>query len=240
MSTSNPSTAATGGGGGQLIVHHLNNSRSQRLLWLLEELQLPYEIKYYQRTAAQLAPPELKRIHPLGKAPVLQDGNRIIAETAVIIQYLIDKYDTKNQLKAKTEEDQLNNIYWVHASEGSIMPYLTFTAVLQGIDSQAPWLIRPIARAITHNVRSKFTEPSLKSYFTYIEDYLKQQKTPSFLAGNNLTASDFMISFALETGEQRYPQFVGETTRAYIKSIHERAAYKRALEKGGEYAYAKM
>jgi len=232
-----PNNTTAGKPSQPLIVHHLNNSRSQRILWLLEELHLPYEIKYYQRTSQQLAPPELKKVFPTGKSPILQDGNQIVAESGNIVEYLLERYDSGKQFQPRTETDRQNNRYWLHAAEGSIMPFLTFTAVLSGIDKNSPWIIRPIAHAITNNVRHLFTEPSLTSYFNYIEDYLTKQKT-DFFCGSNLTASDIMLSFPLETASQRGTQFVGQQTRAWVERIHARPAYKRALEKGGEYAYA--
>ena len=215
-----------------ITVHHLNNSRSQRVLWLLEELGVPYEIKHYQRNAkTMLAPPELKAIHPLGKSPVITDGDVTVAESGAIIEYIIERYG-KGRLCPAAGPERLRYTYWMHYAEGSIMPLLVMKLIFGFIPKRSPALIRPIAKGIVNNVEKNFLGPNLKTHLDYIENELGKS---TWFAGNELSAADVQMSFALEAGSARGPGGTRPKIAAFLQRIHARPAYQRALEKGGPY-----
>ena len=220
-----------------LIVHHLNNSRSQRVLWLLEELELPYEIKHYQRDAkTQLAPPELKAIHPLGKSPVVTDDGAVIAETGAILEYIVEKAGGRLRPAAGTP-DRLRWTYWLHYSEGSLMPPLLMRLIFSSLPARAPALLRPITRSIAGRTLESYVNPQLKTHFDFIEAELGRSK---WFAGDAFSAADVMISFPLEASGVRANAFEGRPRiRAFVDKIHARPAYQKALEKGGPYAYSR-
>jgi glutathione S-transferase len=205
-------------------VHHLNNSRSQRVLWLMEELALPYEIVRYQRDAkTMLAPESLKRIHPLGKSPVIEDGSRVIAETGVIVDYIVTNYGP--QLAPDPASDlHWRYMYWLHYAEGSLMPPLLLKLVL----TRLGWLGRP-ARG--------FVDGQLKLHLDYLEQQLAS--SPWFL-GDQFSGADVMMSFPLEAAAQRAG--LTEASRphlwSFMQRIHARPAYAKALQRGGPYAFA--
>jgi glutathione S-transferase len=220
-----------------LTVHHLNNSRSQRILWLLEELELSYEIKHYQRDPkTMLAPPELKAIHPLGKSPVVTDGDKVLAETGAIIDYILTHYAAGRLTPPDGTPDRLALDYWLHYAEGSAMPPLLLSLVFGVLPERAPFFVKPIVKGITATAMKSFIKPQLDLHIGYWEGVL--DKTPWF-AGQDMTAADIMMSFPVEAAasrgglDKRYPRL-----QAFLKRIHGRAAYQRALEKGGPYAYA--
>jgi len=217
------------------VLHHLNNSRSQRIIWLLEELGIEYTIKKYERVQG-LAPKELKKVHPLGKSPIITDGGKTIIESAVIIDYLIAKYG-KGRFDPKNEAGKDLNSFWTHFSEGSLMCPLVITQVFNTVETQSPWIIRPIAKAISGQVQNGFTKPTINAQWEYVESEL-QKTGGEFMIGDNLTASDFMMLFPVETATQR-SDIIGSKTKAWLQRVHSRPAYRKALEKGGEYAYAK-
>jgi glutathione S-transferase len=205
-----------------LIVHHLNNSRSQRLLWLLEELELPYEIRFYERDkATMLAPPELKEVHPLGKSPVLEDGAIKLVETGAICEYLVDK---TGRLGPTDQAEGLRNYrQFMHYAEGSVMPNLLLMLAM----SKVP-LIGGIA--------VKKVQPMVDVHLDYVEQVLASRP---WFAGQQMTAADMMMSFPLEAAVSRAGLGPSRpATMAWLKKIHARPAYKRALEKGGSYDYA--
>ncbi|ACD21445.1 glutathione S-transferase [Paraburkholderia phytofirmans] len=218
-----------------LIVHHLNNSRSQRVLWLLEELGVPYEIKRYQRDPkTMLAPPELRAVHPLGKSPVIADDGQTIAESGAIVEYLIGKYGQGRFAPAPDTPERLRYTYWLHYAEGSAMPPLLLKLVALRIASAPmPFFAKPIARKIAGTLQSSFIDPQLKLHLGYINQELS--KTGWFV-GNDFTAADVQMSFPLEAGtarggmEGQIPAVV-----EFLKRIHARPAYQRALERGGKY-----
>jgi len=205
-----------------LIVHHLNNSRSQRLLWMLEELALPYEIRFYQRDKATLlAPPELKKVHPLGKSPVLEDGPLKLVETGAICEYLVDK--TGRLGPPNPGEGLLQYRQFMHYAEGSVMPTLLLLLAM----SRVP-LIGGIA--------VKKVQPMVDVHLDYVEQVLASRP---WFAGQQMSAADIMMSFPLEAAVARAGLGPSRpATLAWLKKIHARPAYKRALEKGGSYAYA--
>ena len=219
-----------------LTVHHLNNSRSQRVLWLLEELNLPYKIERYRRDGkTQLAPPELKRIHPLGKSSVVTDGQATLAETGAIVEYLVDKADGLLRPPPGSSE-RLRWTYWLHYAEGSAMPPLLLRLVFSVLPDRSPWLLRPLVRAISARALDGFVDPQIKTHFDYIESELENS---TWFAGDEFSAADVMMSFPLEAAGARANAFAGRPKiKAFVERCHARPAYRRALEKGGPYAYA--
>ncbi|NPT56874.1 glutathione S-transferase [Paraburkholderia elongata] len=218
-----------------LIVHHLNNSRSQRVLWLLEELGVPYEIKHYERDPkTMLAPPELRAVHPLGKSPVITDDGQTIAESGAIIEYLVDKYGQGRFAPAAGTPERLRHTYWMHYAEGSAMPPLLLKLIARRIaNAPMPFFAKPIARKIASTLQSSFIDPQLKLHLGYINSELS---ATGWFVGNDFTAADVQMSFPLEAAtarggmEGQIPAVVD-----FLKRIHARPAYQRALERGGKY-----
>lgn len=214
-----------------ITIHHLNHSRSQRILWLLEELELPYQIKHYERDPkTMLAPASLKKIHPLGKSPALTDGEITVVESGAIVEYLIDTYGA-GRLKPTAPELLRRYRYWLHYAEGSAMMPLILTLVFQKIRSTpAPFFLRPLITGICKTVESSFIRPQLKLHFDYVNAELS--KGP-WLAGD-LSGADVMMSFPIEAavarGKQDWPEL-----KAFVERIKARPAYQRALARGGDY-----
>ena len=218
-----------------IVVHHLNNSRSQRILWLLEELGQPYEVKRYQRDAkTMLAPPELHAVHPLGKSPVISDDGLLIAESGAIVEYLAGKYGDGSLLPPAGSPERLRCAYWLHFAEGSAMPPLLLKLVFDRIESgPMPFFVRPIARGIARKVKSAMILPNIERQLDYMENELG--KHPWF-AGPAFSAADIQMSFPLEAAASRGGLNEGRPKLwAFLKRIHARPAYQRALEKGGKY-----
>lgn len=206
-----------------ITVHHLENSRSQRILWMLEELGLPYEVKRYERNPkTMLAPPELRQVHPLGKSPVIQDGDTVVAETGAIIEYLVEK--AEGRLGPPPHRDAiLRYRFFVHYAEGSLMPPLLVKLVL----SRVPLF----GKAAQKRIR-----PMIDVHLDYLE---REVAGSDWFVGDDLTAADIMLSFPLEAARSRAG--LGPTRPnliAWLARIHARPAYQRALERGGPYAYA--
>lgn len=216
-----------------LTVHHLNNSRSQRVLWLLEELGVPYEIVRYQRLPSMLAPKELRAIHPLGKSPVITDDGNVIAESGAIIEYLVDTYGDGRLVPPPKTPERLRYTYWLHYAEGSAMPLLVQKLLFTMIPKQAPMLMRPLLTAAFGKVLTRLVEPQLKRHIEFWEGELSDSE---WFAGGEFTAADIQMSFPLEAAtaraglDARYPKAM-----AWLEKIHARPAYNRALEKGGPY-----
>ena len=218
-----------------LTVHHLNNSRSQRVLWLLEELGVPYEIKRYERDPnTMLAPPELRAVHPLGKSPVITDDGQTLAESGAIIEYLVDKYGQGRFAPAAGTPERLRYTYWMHYAEGSAMPPLLLKLIALRIASAPmPFFAKPIARKIARTLQSSFIDPQLKLHLGFIN---KELSATGWFVGNDFTAADVQMSFPLEAAtarggmEGQIPAVVD-----FLKRIHARPAYQRALERGGKY-----
>jgi glutathione S-transferase len=223
-----------------IVLHHLNNSRSQRILWFLEELGVPYEVKRYQRDAGtMLAPPELRAVHPLGKSPILTDGDLVLAESGAILEYLVGRYGEGRFIPPEGTPERLRYTFWLHYAEGSAMPLMVLALIFNRIETAPmPFFVRPVARGIVQRVRKSFIEPQLATHLGYMESEIA--RTPWF-AGAEFTAADVQMSFPLEAATQRAG--LTEATRphlhAWLKRIHERPAYQRALAKGGPYDYAK-
>jgi glutathione S-transferase len=220
-----------------ITVHHLNNSRSQRILWLLEELGVEYQIQRYERDPkTMLAPPELRAIHPLGKSPVLTDGDLTLAESGAIIDYLASRYSESLLPPAGTPE-RLRCNYWLHYAEGSAMPPLLLKLVFDKVESSPmPFFIKPIARGIAQKVKQALINPQLKLHLDYLESELGKS---TWFAGEDFTAADIQLSFPLEAATSRAGLDTSRPRlKAFLERIHARPAYRRALEKGGKYAYA--
>ncbi len=218
-----------------LTVHHLNNSRSQRVLWLLEELGVPYGIVPYQRDPKTLAAPAaLRAIHPLGKSPIITDEGRTIAETGTIVEYILDRYGD-GRMRPSDPEARLRYLYWLHFAEGSAMPPLVMTLIFSEIPKRMPGLLRPIGRAIGNRVQRTYLGPMIEAQVTMIEAALTDH---AFFAGPELSGADIMMSFPVEALASR--RGVGATPKlaAWLERIQSRPAYARALERGGPYAYA--
>ena len=219
-----------------LTVHHLEDSRSQRILWLLEELEVPYEIKRYERDkTTRLAPAELRAVHPLGKSPLIQDGDQVVAETGAIITYLIDTYgEGRLRPSAGTPEYQRYD-FWLHYAEGSLMPLLLVRLIFDRIrNGPLPFFIKPIAKLLVSKVDEAFTSPQLALHYGYINEQLNGSE---WLVGSELTGADIQMSFPLEAGRTRMDYGAYPNVRAYVERVHARPAYQRALDKGGPYAY---
>ena len=206
-----------------IIVHHLENSRSQRVLWLLEELGLPYTVRRYERDkATMLAPPELRRVHPLGKSPVIEDEGRVIAETGAIVEYLVEKAGGRIGVPGH-REDALRYRQFLHYAEGSLMPPLFVKLVL----SRVP---------LFGKMAQKKFQPMVDVHLDYVESELAQR---DWFAGPDLTAADVMMSFPIEAAVSRADAREGRPhLAAWIDKIHARPAYQAALAAGGPYAYA--
>lgn len=220
-----------------IIVHHLNNSRSQRILWLLEELGVEYRIQRYERDPkTMLAPPELHAVHPLGKSPVISDGELTLAESGAIIDYLANRYG-QELLPPAGSPERLRCNYWLHYAEGSAMPPLLLKLVFDKVESSPmPFFIKPIARGIAQKVKRALINPQLQLHLDYLEGELGKS---TWFAGEAFSAADIQMSFPLEAATSR-GGLDGSRPRlkAFLERIHARPAYRRALEKGGDYAYA--
>jgi glutathione S-transferase len=219
-----------------VIVHHLNNSRSQRVLWLLEELGVPYEVKRYERDAeTMLAPPELKAIHPLGKSPVITDGDKTIAETGAIIEYILETYGQGRLIPAAGTAERLRYTYWLHYAEGSAMTPLLLKLVFTALPTRVPWLLRGLVKAIANGAQSGFIDPQLKVHVDYWNTELAAS---GWFAGADFTAADIAMSFPLEAGAARAGAADRPNVKAFLARIHARPAYQAALTRGGPYDYA--
>lgn len=218
-----------------ITVHHLENSRSQRILWLLEELGTDYEIKRYGRDKQTgLAPLELKAVHPLGKAPVVTDGGRTIAESGAIIEYLMYEYDDGRLRPEEGTAERLAYNYWLHYAEGTFAPLMLVSLIIGRIEtSPMPFFAKPIAKGIVGKVRGGFLDANVKRNLDFMESTLSDS---TWFCGEELTAADVQMSFAVEAAEVRtnlrqdYPQLA-----AFLDRIRSRPAYKAAIEKGGHY-----
>ena len=221
-----------------LVVNHLNNSRSRRVLWLLEELGVPYEIRKYERNAqTMLAPPELQKVHPLGKSPVITDGDVTVAESGAIIEYLVERYGNGRFSPAIGTPERLRWRYWMHFAEGSAMPPLLLKLIFDKVESSPmPFFVKPIARAISGKVKAMMVTPNLNRQLDFMEGELAKSE---WFVGNEFSAADVQMSFPIEAAPQRAgldasrPKLMG-----YLKRIHARPAYKKALERGGPYSFA--
>ena len=219
-----------------IVLHHLNNSRSQRILWMLEELGLDYEIEQYQRDAVtNLAPVTLKLIHPLGKSPVITDGEVTVAESGAIIEYLGNTYGDAKLVPELGTEAHREYTYWLHFAEGSLMPPMVAKLVFDKVRTNAkPFFVKIIANKIADKVMGGYFGPNIQANMEFIEAHLTHNQ---WFAGDTLSGADIQMSFPLEASASRgvtqYPNIT-----AYVQRIHALPAYKAALLKGGKYDYA--
>lgn len=212
-----------------LIVHYLNNSRAHRLIWLLEELGLPYEIKFYKRGPDYRAPAELKKVHPLGKSPVLEDDGRVIAESGAIFEYVLEKYGPKGLVPPAGTPERLAYTYWLHYAEGSAMPLLVMKLIFNMIPRQVPFFMKPFAKAISGGISSRMLDPQLKENADLWEAELSEN---GWFAGSEFTAADIIMSFPVEAAVTRaglgsdYPAI-----KTWLAAIKSRPAHLRAGDK---------
>ncbi|RST51422.1 glutathione S-transferase [Variovorax sp. MHTC-1] len=219
-----------------ITVHHLNNSRSQRVLWLLEELELPYEIVHYQRDPkTMLAPPTLRAVHPLGKSPVVTtDEGLTLAESGAVAETLIERYGNGRLAPAAGTPEALRYRYWLHYAEGSAMPPLLLKLVFDQIEkAKMPFFAKPIAKAIAGKAKAAFITPNIKSHLDFMEGELGKSK---WFAGNAFSGADIQMSFPVEAAVARGGLDASRPKlMAYLERIRARPAYMRALERGGPY-----
>jgi glutathione S-transferase len=219
-----------------IVVHHLNNSRSQRIIWMLEELGLEYEIKQYQRDAVtNLAPNTLKLIHPLGKSPVISDDDIVVAESGAIIDYLAQTYGSEAMIPPMGTEAYRQYSYWLHFAEGSLMPPMVAKLVFDKVRANAkPFFVKAIANKIADKVMAGYFGPNISANMEFVDMHLSHNK---WFAGEQLSGADIQMSFPLEASVARgagknYPHIA-----EFVKRIHARPAYQAALKKGGQYDY---
>ena len=220
-----------------LIVHHLENSRSQRILWLLEELGVAYEIQHYARDKkSSLAPPELFAVHPLGKSPVITDEGVTIAESGLIVEYLIEKYGDGRLMPAIGTPEHLQFRYWLHYAEGTFMPLMVITAILNRIETAPmPFFMKPIAKIIAHRTKAAYSGPNIRLNLDYLEATLQKS---TWFCGSEMSGADIMMSFPIETAAMRTSLAENHPAlEEFRQHVRELPAYQRAIEKGGPYIY---
>jgi glutathione S-transferase len=219
-----------------ITVHHLENSRSQRVLWLLEELGVDYEVQRYTRDAkTMLAPPELRKVHPLGKSPVISEDGVSVAESGAIVEYLLDRHDRGQVLRpAPGTPERLRFTYWLHYAEGSAMPPLLLSLVFARLpQGPMPFFLRPVVRGIAGKVLGSYVNPQIKLHLDFMESELGKS---AWFAGAAFSAADIQMSFPVEAAAARGALGTGHPRlQAYLAAIHARPAYRRALDKGGPY-----
>jgi len=212
-----------------ITVHHLNNSRSQRILWMLEELEVPYDVKRYEREPTMQAPAALKAVHPLGKSPVITDGDKVLAESGAILEYLADTYGNGRLKPANGTPERLHYTYFLHYAEGSLMPLLLMKLVFNRIPGRLPFFMRPVGKAISAGANKTLLDPQIGTHFMFLESELGHRDW-----------FDILMSFPLEAAAARAP-IVRQMPKlsAFLQRIQARPAYKRALERGGPYELMK-
>jgi glutathione S-transferase len=213
-------------------VHHLENSRSHRVLWLLEEIGVPYEVRFYARDpATMLAPPALRAVHPLGKSPVIVDGDVTLAESGAIIECLVENNPASAMAPARGTGEWVRYLYWLHFAEGSAMPPLLLKLVLDRMATAPPWPIRPIVAAVVRRANDRYAAPRLADNLDLMEAELDRS---TWFAGDAFSAADVQMSYPIEASvrraglDQRRPKLM-----AYLERIRARPAYRRAVERGG-------
>jgi glutathione S-transferase len=218
-----------------IFVHHLNHSRSQRILWLLEELGLDYEVvKYFRDSVTNLAPPDVTAVHQLGKLPVIRDGDLTLAESGAIIEYLLERYGDGRLAPAPGTPDRVRYLYWMHYAEGSAMPVLLLRVVFDQIETaRVPFFIRPLTRGMAARVKQVLVQPQLERHYDFLEAELGDN---AWFAGAEFSAADIQMSFPLEAAAARAGLGTNRPRlMAWLDRIHARPAYIRAIERGGPY-----
>jgi len=217
-----------------IVLHHLQNSRSQRIIWLLEELNLPYEIKRYERDPkTMLAPPELRAIHPLGKSPVITDEGRVVAESGAIIEYLLERYGKGALKPAPDTPERILYTYFLHYAEGSAMPPLLMSLVFTRMPkAPMPFFMKRIVKAVADKVKKSFVNPQVRSHLDFMEKHLE---THAWFAGSDFTGADIQMSFVVEAGVARGGGTKRPKLQAFLDRIHARPAYQRGIANGGPF-----
>ncbi|KAI0058537.1 thioredoxin-like protein [Artomyces pyxidatus] len=207
-----------------ILVHHLSVSRSQTILWLLEELEVPYKVEFHQRTPEMQAPKELRAVHPIGRSPVIVDGDVTLAESGAVIEYIIKKYG--NGKATPPKDGELIDLYFRHFAEGTFMPLLGNRFIYSIVPQKAPFFLRPLLRSVFSNLDSRLIERPMKATLDYTESVLAKSGG-WFAGGEEPTAADFAMSFGLDLMSVKAPDSVGPAIKAWVARIHERPAYKR-------------
>lgn len=216
-------------------LHYLDNSRAHRILWLLEELGLDYEVEIYHRGSDMRGPESLKAVHPLGKSPIIEDDGRVIAESGAIVEYLVETYNG-GELRSAVGEERLRYSYWLHYAEGSAMPLLLLTLIFAKLPAQVPWLLKAPAGLICKGVSKTLIAPQLRNHIRFWDNELSRD---GWFAGKSFSAADIMMSFPVETAMSRIDDRKDHgAIRSYLSAIRARPAYQRALARGGAYVYA--
>jgi len=219
-----------------IIVHHLANSRSQRVLWLLEELGLEYEVKRYERDPKTMAgSPELFKIHPLGKSPVIEEDGVIVAETGAILEYIRDVHGAGEMAVEPGSANARAVSYWLHYAEGSAMNPLLLKLIFSQLPNRAPFLMKPVVKGISGKALTGFVDPRVAEHVNYWDAELSKT---GWFAGDKMTFADIMMSFPLEAAAARAGAGEKPAIGEFLKRIHARPAYQAALQKGGPYDYA--
>ena len=217
-------------------IHHLEHSRSQRILWLLEELSVPYEIVHYKRDPeTMLAPDSLREVHPLGKSPVLEEDGIKVAETGAIIEYIIEQHGGGHLKPPPGTPEARAWTYWMHYAEGSAMPPLLMKLVFQRLPEGANPVMRPLVRKVAARAEDSFVDPRLRDHIEFWNSSLAET---GWFAGSKFSAADIIMSFPLEAAANRAGAGRHANIASFLERIHARPAYQTALEKGGPYAYA--
>jgi glutathione S-transferase len=216
-----------------ITVHHLNQSRSQRVLWMLEELELPYELVKYERDPqTMLAPKSLEAIHPLGKSPVITDGDVTVAESGAILEYLVETHGKGRLAPAPGAPGYRDYRYFMHYAEGSLMPYLLLKLVTRKLkEAKVPFFVKPIAKGIAGKLAADFVDPNLRRHLAFLGAHLGKHR---WFAGDELTAADLQMSYPAEAivaraGDLPVPAALSD----FVKRCKERPAYQRAIARGG-------
>ncbi|MEQ9505995.1 MAG: glutathione S-transferase [Hyphomonas sp.] len=218
-----------------ITLHHLEKSQSIRILWLLEELGAPYEIKLYDRDPqTRLAPADYKAVSPLGTAPVITDGDVTLAETNAIVDYILDTHDPAGRLRpAAGSPMRAKYLFWFHTSQGSLQPLLTNKFVMMALTTRSPFLVRPIAKSLVGALDKGFFGPRLDALFREIETALGKSK---WFAGEELTAADIVMGYSMELCAHRGGMTEAAFPNAFrfLKQMREYPSYIRAMEKDGK------
>lgn len=220
-----------------ITLHHLENSRSQRVLWLLEALKVEYKVKRYERNKeTQLAPKSLLAVHPLGKSPVIDDDGFILAESGAIFEYLLHKYDLDFKLHPSAQDPKYKDyLFWLHFAEGSLMCPLVMRLLHDKVNQKVPFVIKPISKLIFKGIEKAYLSHTINHAFQFTEETLNKS---IFFLGDKLSAVDMMMSFPLEAAcsgranMNKYPRII-----EFVKTIKNDTHYKKAIELGGEYTY---
>jgi len=221
-----------------ITVHHLENSRSQRVLWLLEELGTPYTVKRYARDPKTLlAPAELKRVHPLGKSPVIDDDGTVVAESGAIVEYLVEAHGGGRLKPAPGTPEARRYTYWLHFAEGSLMPPLLVALIFAKVrGAKVPFFVKPIVKGIAAQVHKAYIDPNVTSLLAFMEAELAQRE---WFAGDEFTAADVQMSYPLEAAAAGRAGFTAQShpkLHAWLLRCQARPAYQRALAAGGPYS----